>query len=130
MHEDFTGTDSSLRRSYYRDHGILGHNCFLEESVEEDIEDCINSPLATFLRYAFPLVRKIWEKSIFGKHEFPRNINFPIIEEMDDRSRNKRLNKKTIGSEHPISYEVRDFHFYRGVGEDPMVRNLLPIYEK
>lgn len=82
----------------------LTHSCFLEEFVEEDIEEQINNQfIASFLKYAFPLVRKIWEKSFCSKCELSRITNFPDIECVHDRTRNKKM----IGEE-IMSYKINE----------------------
>jgi hypothetical protein len=51
-----------LRRVYYRDREIIGHNCFSEEHVEAEFENYLGNPLASYLRHAFPLIKKLYER--------------------------------------------------------------------
>lgn len=39
----------------------MGHNCFLEENVEAEFENYLGNPCASYLRHAFPLIKKLYE---------------------------------------------------------------------
>lgn len=82
MCEAYTEVDNSLRELHYKDYKIMSHNCFLEEQIEVEFENYLDSPCASYLKYAFPLIKKIYEKYYNNITYYNSVIHF---ESIDDR---------------------------------------------
>jgi hypothetical protein len=87
---------------------VLGHNYFLEEHIEEDIEDAISveADTAFLLKHAFPLVRHIYERPT--RISTRRLCCYDDLDDLDELLKNDRKRDKRPHTDSLISIRCID----------------------